>query len=355
MRIIIIIIGFLLLFSCKKEENEQIIDEEIIIEEISFIKGADISFLPLIEEEGTLFYDENNVEKELLTILKENGLNTIRIKLWKNPIDENASFEQVKTFAERIKNKGLKVWLTVHYSDSWADPGEQETPSVWQNLPFVVLKDSIYNYTQKIVNEINPDYIQIGNEINNGFLFPNGNLYQNENQFIELLQRGSVAVRNENEQVKIIVHYAGFYESEEFYSKLTNLDYDIIGLSYYPWWHGDNINGLQNTINTLKTAFDKEVIIAETSYPFTLQWNDFTNNIIGLDNQLAEGFPATQDGQKAFLEQLINLKNCKGIGYWGAEWVAFRGNQATDGSPWENLALFDFNNKVVKAIEVFNE
>jgi arabinogalactan endo-1,4-beta-galactosidase len=246
----------------------------------------------------------------------------------------------------------------VHYSDTWADPGQQSKPSAWNNLSFNQLKSQFEQYTQQIVTQIHPDIIQIGNEINNGFVFPEGNLTNNESQFLSLLASASTVVRAQSPSTKIMLHYAGIQGASWFFSKTMAIDYDYIGLSYYPVWHGTDLNLLQQTLTSLGQTYSKKVLIAETSYPFTLGWNDWTNNVLGQTNQLHPNYPATLDGQKNFLEQIKTTiqqtPNGVGFCYWGAEWIAFRGTQASNGSSWENQALWDFNHKAVPAMAVFN-
>lgn len=323
----------------------------------SFIKAADVSSLPEIEAYGTTFYNAAGKAEDMLTTLQASGCNTVRIRLWKNPTNAHSGFEEVKSFAQRAKTKQMKVWLTVHYSDTWADPAHQITPSAWTALSFPALQDSIYQYTKKIVTLIQPDIIQIGNEINNGFLLPLGSINQ-ESNFKSLLGVGIRAVRDFAPKTKIMLHYAGIGSGADwFYEKMTSLDYDFIGVSYYPIWHGKDLNELSNSLKQLKQKFQKEVLIAETSYAFTLGWNDWTNNVIGLDNQLLADYAATPEGQKAYLAQIRhivqNVAQAKGFCYWGAEWIAFKGNQSQEGSSWENQTLYDFNNKALPALEVF--
>ena len=324
----------------------------------NFIRAADISFLPLVESEGVT-YKFNGVTQDALQTLKNAGCNTIRIKLWKNPATSSASFNEVKTFATRIKNAGLKVWLTVHYSDTWADPGHQTKPAEWQNLSFNNLKTAAVNYTSSILSEINPDIIQIGNETNQGFLWPDGNLISNENQSLQLFSAISTIIRNQSPHTKIMLHYAGIGNGATwFFNKMNAISYDYIGLSYYPIWHGKNLTNVNTTITTLGSTFNKKVLIAETAYPFTLNWNDWTNNIVGQTDQLITTYPATNIGQKNFVLAIKNLvkQNTHGLGfcYWGGEYIAFRGPQATNGSPWENQALWDFNNNALPVLEAFS-
>jgi arabinogalactan endo-1,4-beta-galactosidase len=345
-------ISILLLFvvvSCSKEEETS--------KPLPLIKAADMSYLPLIESEGTIFYDNQMVAEDALRTLKESGCNTIRIRLWHSPADQHSGFNEVKLLAQRVKSLGMKVWLTVHYSDTWADPGQQLKPSAWDNLSFNQLKIQFEQYTAQIVTQIRPDIFQIGNEINNGFIFPEGNLSNNESQFLSLLASASNVIRAQSPSTKIMLHYAGIQGASWFFSKTTAIDYDYIGLSYYPVWHGTDLNLLQQTLTSLGQTYSKKVLIAETSYPFTLGWNDWTNNVLGQTNQLHPNYPATLDGQKNFLEQIKTTiqqtPNGVGFCYWGAEWIAFRGTQASNGSSWENQALWDFNHKSVPAMTIF--
>lgn len=354
----LILILLFALVSCNKESDTP--DPEEPVPQKSFVSAVDISRYPEISLNNPVFYDANGQEKGFLDILKESGVNTVRIKLWVDPADAHAGFTEVKQFAQELKNKGFKTWLTVHYSDTWADPGKQYTPALWQNLGFEELKDSMSSYTQMVVEQIKPDFIQIGNEINNGFLHPLGNI-NNFSQFKALLDAGIQATRSAHSNTKIILHYAGYQGANLFYLKLKDLDFDIIGLSYYPWWHGKNLAELESTLTQLSETYNREIILAETAYPFTLDWNDWTTNIIGSEDQLVlPDFPATNTGQQDFIRQIreISWKNVeKGIGfcYWGAEQIAWKGPEGTDASPWENLALFDFNNKALPALNEFKD
>ena len=157
-----------------------------------------------------------------------------------------------------------------------------------------------------------------------------------------------------------MIHYAGIGSGATwFFNKMSSINYDYIGLSYYPVWHGKNLSDLNTTITTLGQTHNKKVIIAETAYPFTLNWNDWTNNIVGQNDQLIPTYPASNDGQKNFILAIKNLvkQNSKGLGfcYWGAEWIAFRGPTATNGSSWENQALWDFNNNALPVMDAFSQ
>lgn len=326
----------------------------------AFIKAADMSFLPLIESEGTQYFNANNQSEDALLTLKKAGCNTIRIRIWNNSPENLSSLDEVKTLAQRVKNNGMKVWLCVHYSDSWADPGTQTIPAAWANLSFSNLKVAFTTYTAMLLTEIKPDIIQIGNEINNGFMWPMADLATHENEFLELVSAACTTIRLQSAKTKIMLHFAGIgNETTWFYNKMQSVDYDYIGLSYYPIWHGKNLEAVKTTLTTLGQQHNKKVIIAETSYPFTLGFNDWTNNVLGLSDQIIPTFAPTPQGQREYLLALkAAIKETQmgfGFCYWGAEWVAFRGNPSTNGSPWENQALWDFNNKALPAINVFAE
>lgn len=323
----------------------------------SFIKAADMSFLPLIESENCVYKNNNQIQDPLVT-LKYAGCNTIRLRLWHSPSDGHSGLEEVKILSNRCRQLGLKIWLTVHYSDTWADPGAQTKPGNWQTMSFTNLSNAVRTYTSQIMDEIHPDIIQIGNETNDGMLWPEGKLSSNETQYIQLVNEAISAIRLKSSTTKIMLHYAGLSGANYFFNKVNTLNYDYIGISYYPIWHGQNLADLQYTINQLGQNYNKKVVLAETAYPFTLDYNDFTNNIVGLQNQLINSYPATEVGQKEYLTTIHNMmkQNPFGLGYcyWGAEWIAFRGPTATNGSSWENQALWDFNANALPVLSVFN-
>jgi arabinogalactan endo-1,4-beta-galactosidase len=303
---------------------------------------------------------EDGVSENALITLKNAGCNTIRIRIWKNPSDNHSGLAEVKALALRVKQAGMKVWLTVHYSDTWADPGNQTTPSDWTSLSFANLKAAVSNYTTLLMTEIQPDIIQIGNEINTGFLWPQGHLINNESQCLQLIAAASAAIRSQSTTTKIMIHYAGIGSGATwFFNKMSSINYDYIGLSYYPVWHGKILSDLNATITSLGQTHNKKVIIAETAYPFTLNWNDWTNNIVGQNDQLITTYQASNEGQKNFVLAIKDLvkQNSNGLGfcYWGAEWIAFRGLNATNGSSWENQALWDFNNNALPVMDAFNQ
>jgi len=346
----------LTMVSCASDDSSNTQVPAVVVPEE--IRSADMSYLPLIESEGTL-YKHNNVAQDAITTLKNAGCNTIRMRLWYSPTDAHCGFAEVKALAARVRSAGLKVWLTVHYSDTWADPGNQAKPAAWQSMSFIDMKSAVATYTTQIMTEINPDIIQIGNETNDGMLWPEGKLSAHEDQYKQLVTAATTAIRAKSDTAKIMLHFAGINGADWYFSKVSSLDFDYIGLSYYPVWHGKSLDALKNTMNTLGQLYNKKVVIAETAYPFTLGYNDYTNNIVGLENQLITTYPATAAGQKNYLLAIKSMidESTSGIGfsYWGSEWVAFRGPTATNGSSFENQALWDFNNNALPALDAFND
>ncbi|MBU1368121.1 MAG: arabinogalactan endo-1,4-beta-galactosidase [Bacteroidetes bacterium] len=351
---VLLIITLTLLLSCEKNAPA---DEPVATTKT--ISAVDISSFPEIEQSQPVFYTHENQAADFLQILKNSGINTIRLRLWIKPQNGHSGFAEVKAFSERLKALHFRIWLSVHYSDTWADPGHQKIPAIWEGIGFEALNDSVQNYTQSIVEQIKPDYIQIGNEINPGFLHPFGNRHTNPQQFITLMHNAIQVVRKHSPQTQIMIHYTGISGAEKFFEELETLDYDIIGLSYYPIWHGNDLSDLEFVLKNLGEASGKELVIAETAYPFTLGWDDYTNNIVGLEEHLIlPQYPASPQGQRAFIKairKLIVEQTANGLGfcYWGAELIAWKGEQATDASPWENQALFDFNNRELPVLEEF--
>lgn len=351
-RLIVLVLFCMAIVQCGGDDNNSVSGQTAD----DFIRAVDMSFVPEAEAGGAV-YKNGGTNQDPITTLKNAGVNYIRIRLWKNPATGHSTFNEVKSFAQRVHNAGLKVWLTVHYSDTWADPSAQIIPAEWASLSFADLKTAAVAYTGQILTDIQPDLIQIGNETNDGFMFPAGNLTNNEGQYLQLVNAISAKIRQQSPNAKIMLHHAGTNGADWFYNKVANVDYDYIGLSYYPIWHGTNLAALKSSIAALGAAHNKKVLIAETAYPFTLQWNDWTNNVVGQASQIIPTYAATPAGQLSYLQAIRNLVETSGVGkgfcYWGAEWTAWKGTQATNGSTWENQALWDFDYNALPAMGAF--
>ncbi|MEK4195698.1 glycosyl hydrolase 53 family protein [Paenibacillus sp. FSL L8-0323] len=343
-----------------------------------FIKGADISTLEAIEDAGGKYYD-NGVEKDLLDILKSRGVNYIRLRLWNDPQEAGGynDREHVVEMAQRVKAKGFKLLLDFHYSDFWADPGKQNKPGAWADYSYDELKQAVYDYTKDVMDELkekgaSPDMVQIGNEINGGLLWPDGKSYDQENAFekvVPLLESGVKGVRDSqsaDQDIKIMIHLAEGGKNDMFrwfFDELTkrNLDYDVIGASFYPYWSG-TMDSLQFNLDDISKRYGKEVIVTETAYPYTLQDGDnFENNIARQDQLDGSGFPATVAGQMAEVKTVMNVlskvPDGKGTGlfYWEPAWIPVQGVgwKVGDGNAWENQAMFDFAGNALSSLNVF--
>ncbi len=346
----ILLISICCLAACKKPALPPSVQPETLA-----IIGTDLSFYPEIAASSLLFFNRQGQQEDMLLTLKKAGFNTIRIRIWNQPETLTSSLESVARLSAKCRTMGFKVWLTLHYSDTWADPGNQQKPKAWERLAQTELEDSVYAFTFQVVKAIAPAYVQIGNEINNGMLWPNGAL-ANMFQLKSLVGKGIAGARAANPTTQIMLHCAGYMDAPWFFNQIGNLDYDLAGVSYYPVWHGKSLDSLKQALIGLNQQLQKPIVIAETAYPFTLEWNDWTNNIIGNSNQLITAFPSTPEGQNNYWQAILQTSResnqCLGVCYWGAEWVSYKGNTATNGSSWENQAFWDFDRKALPILEV---
>ncbi|MEO8110335.1 MAG: beta-galactosidase GalA [Ginsengibacter sp.] len=244
------------------------------------ILGADISFLPELEERGIKFSD-NGKEKDAIEILKDHGFNYIRLRLFVDPANDSGyspkkgfcDLDHTLQMAKRIKKAGLKFLLDFHYSDTWADPGKQFKPEAWKELNFSRLTDKVHDYTKNVLKALKtqgtlPDMVQTGNEINHGIIWPDGNV-QHLDSLAILLKAAMAAVKEVDPSIITLLHIAlggQNAESEFFLDNMLNrgVTFDVIGESYYPKWHG-TLQDLQSNLTALKKKYDKPVIVAEYS------------------------------------------------------------------------------------------
>lgn len=316
----------------------------------TILRGTDFSQLPKIEQQGFIFYTQDSTAIDPLLLLKDKGINCIRLKVWNNPTGDG-SLEELLPLVQRIKNHQLLLMLTLHYSNTWADPGQQAIPDQWSNLPHATLLDSVYDFTRHVTELLEPDYIQIGNEINHGLMHPAG-LRNGNGNFQRLLQAGVSAVKSVDTSIITLIHYAGYENAHAFFQTIDTIGFDAIGLSYYPMWHGKSLVDLEAACFSLQEDLSKPVFLLETSYPFTLGWADWTNNHIGSTDQIIDDFPPTRLGQAAFISAMRDISDSLGTGlmYWGGELVPYMGPQSQQGSPYENQALFNFNGVALPVI-----
>jgi arabinogalactan endo-1,4-beta-galactosidase len=342
---------------------------------MEFAKGFDASYVKRVEDKGGVYKTADGQTRDIFKILRANGVNYVRFRLWNNPPEGYCSKEDVLALAKRARAAGLKIMLDFHYSDFWADPGKQNKPAAWESLDFDQLNQAVYDYTYDVVKSMirqgtPPDIVEVGNEITHGMLWPEGHVIMNDptydtpeqwSNLAALVNSGIRGVKATHSKAKIMIHIASGDNTEMrwFFDNLiaNGVHFDILGLSYYHNWHG-TFSEFSANLSDMATRYGKPIIIAETAYPFTLGWNDWTNNNIGLESQLAPDYPATEEGQTAFLQAVVDMAkaipNRQGVGvfYWGGEWIA-TSPQDPNGSSWENQALFDFNSEALPAFTIF--
>ena len=368
----------IVLYSCSSKDtnysdNNPSDNNPIVINPDTFYYGADLSYVNEMEDCGATYYDSNNNNKDPFQIFKEEGTNLVRIRLWHDPTWTNYSnFNDVKTSIQRAKAQGMKVLLDFHFSDTWADPSQQEIPAAWLSEinNTANLGALLYNYTYDTLNSLSnmnllPDIVQIGNEIN-GMILQEGELVWpiNWSRNSYLINKGIEAVRdistNYNKEIDVMLHIAQPENALWWFEQATQngvTDFNWIGVSYYPAWSDYSLNNLQTPLTTLKNTYNKRLMIVETAYPFTLSNADSANNILGND-ALVSGYPATQQGQLDYLNQLkIIVENAggEGIVYWEPAWVSTDCfTQWAQGSHWDNATLFDHNNKATLGMQFYN-
>lgn len=337
----------------------------------TFIKGVDISTLQALEDKGVKFYDEG-VQRDLLTIMKDHGVNYVRLRLWNDPVQADGynDKEHVVAMAERVKEAGLKLLLDFHYSDFWADPGQQVKPAAWKDLGFADLKTAVYDYTAEVMGDLAdadayPDMVQIGNEINSGMLLPDGST-SNMDNLAQLISEGVKAVRDttpNGQTTQIMLHLAEGGNNGKFRSffdamEARNVDYDVIGMSYYPFWHG-TFQQLKSNMDDIAARYGKPIVVAETSYANTLENGDDHPNTVGENETKLAGFEASVANQKLVTETVLNtvahVQGGLGLGvfYWEPAWLPGVGWKQGEGNAWENQAMFDYDGNALDSLNAF--
>ncbi len=331
-----------------------------------FILGADLSSLDDVETAGARFAVGDSTA-DPARILRQAGLGWARLRLWHTPRDGRDDLPLTLALARRLKAEGFELLLDLHLSDSWADPDNQQPPRAWHGLELDALADSLRLYVKDLLGtfaaaDCLPGIVQLGNEIDNGLLWPTGYVTSDDEhpEFWDRLAGLLAAARSGLEAVpgetpKLMLHLAGSTDVEHSLRFCRMLDergvhFDLLGLSYYPWRHGE-LNDLQACLTILSERVDKDLIIVETAYPWTLSWHDPVFNLVREDEQLHAGYAATGEGQREFLTELkrivVEAPRGRGLFYWEPAWIGAPGK----GSPWENCALFDFQGRALPALD----
>ena len=388
------------------EELEETPEEEpwkTRIEGISedFIFGMDASSLLAEENSGVKYYDFEGNEQDPLKTFADSGINYIRLRVWNDPYDEggngygggNNDLPTAIELGKRATDYGMKVMIDFHYSDFWADPKRQHAPKAWEGMSVEEKADALYEFTKDSLSElldagVDVGMVQIGNEINYGM--------SGEKQFekvAELLKAGSLAVREVSEaygkEISVVVHYTRIQDKADVLTLVDRLircelDFDMIGMSYYPFWDG-SFENMSRVLELINEKYGKKAFIAETSYCYTTEDGDgFGNSLSSKD--LVKGYPASVEGQATVIHdicQCVSDANGIGIFYWEGAWIpvgpanadnsaiweqygsGWASSYASDydpedagkyygGSSWDNQAFFDFEGHPLESLKVFN-
>lgn len=366
-----------------------------------FIRGMDASSVLVEEKSGVKYYNFAGEEQDVFQTLAEGGVNYIRLRVWNDPYDENGNGygggnNDVPTAIElgkRATEYGMQVCIDFHYSDFWADPKRQHAPKAWEGMNIEEKCDALYDFTKESLTEIldagvDVGMVQVGNEINNGM----SGETKLEN-VTALLHAGCRAVREISgeygKDIQIAIHYTNITNKAQVDSLVKNLsdnevDYDAVGLSFYPFWDG-TMENMQRVVELLRERYGKDVFIAETSYCYTSEDGDGSgNSLVGIDD-LVDGYPATVQGQANIIRDVFAAANeagATGVFYWEGVWLPV-GEPTADNSPiweefgsgwassyasdydpddaglyyggcsWDNQAFFDFDGHPLESLNVF--
>ena len=381
-------------------------ESEIFIKPIDgisddFIRGMDASIVLAEENSGVKYYNFEGEEQDVFMTMAQAGVNYIRLRVWNDPYDENGNgygggnndLATAVELGKRATMYGMKVCIDFHYSDFWADPKRQHAPKAWEGMSVEEKCDALYEFTKESLTEllnagVNVGMVQIGNEINNGM---SGE--KDIANVVELLHAGSRAVREISESfgqdIQVVVHYTRINQPDEIDNLAATLaeaglDYDIMGLSYYPFWDGTNEN-MQAVATNIQENYGKKVMIAETSYCYTAEDGDGCGNSFKGTDDLVEGYAATVQSQASMIRDICEAANdvgVLGIFYWEGAWVpvgeatvdnsaiwekygsGWASSFAADYDPedaglyyggcaWDNQAMFDFDGHPLASLNVF--
>ena len=365
---------------------------------MKFVKGMDLSTLLELERCGAKYYD-NGEERDLLAIMKSYDVDTIRIRLWNDPWSETgesygAGENDLKTsleIAKRVTAAGFGVLLNFHYSDFWADPGKQIKPKAWADYGVKELEQAVYDFTLESMRTfldagVNITMVQVGNELSNGLLWPEGKV-PNYDNIATFVNAGIRAVRKADAAIPVMIHLDNGGNNalyREWFDNFTKRgeDFEIIGLSYYPFWHG-SLQMLNDNMNDIAERYGKDLVIAEVSMGYTME--DY-KNYEKLSDEERKGYatrpalvekieyPMTKQGQYDFMEDFLNrishIKGGKGKGffYWEPAWIPVPGSGwATPaslkymndpgpcGNEWANQALFDYDGNALPTLSLIRD
>ena len=397
-----------------KTNSEEHIYDSIKIAPVSglrddFAMGVDASMVNEVEKAGGVYYNNQGQEQDVFEVLRDNGVNFARLRLWNDPYRKvgnkpygggNNNYANDLIMAKRIKKAGLNLMIDFHYSDFWADPDHQQVPKAWQNDDYTnpnntQIPERVKSFTKEILNKfksegITVDAVQIGNEINNGMIgyaIDWNNVDTSYKYMAKVIQSGIEGAKEVNKDVRTIIHLANGGNKAEFEAffrgmEANKVDYDIIGASFYPQLSGA-LEDLQANLNNVSQITGKAVMVCETSWGSTLDYNEYTANQFTQEDEDVGGYLTGEQGQATAMRDIINVlakvPNKKGLGifYWEPGWLpvsdsvmwASNYGQAyqntgsemswsdyTDGkATWSNQGLFSFTGKALASLQVFGK
>lgn len=366
-----------------------------------FYRGMDVSAVLALENSGVKYYNFDGEEQDVFMTLAQAGVNYIRLRVWNDPYDENGNgygggnndVATAITLGQRATQYGMKVCIDFHYSDFWADPKKQFVPKAWEGMDIEEKSAALYNFTLESLTQIleagvDVGMVQVGNEINNGMCGET-----DVANVRKLLTAGSKAVRevaaSSGKDILVAVHYTNIDDMKKLDTLLTGLqvkeiDYDIVGLSFYPYWHG-TMEDLKNAITHVRNTYGKKVYVAENAYCYTSEDGDGSANSIKGTDDLAEGYSASVQGQANEVRDVCAVASeagAEGVFYWEGTWIpvgpadadnssiwekygsgwasSYAGGydpkdagQYYGGSSWDNQAMFDFTGHPLASLNVF--
>ena len=326
--------------SCGNDDNPEVEPEPPVVSDAIFAKGADISWLTEMENAGRKFYTSAGKETDCIALLSGLGMDAIRLRVWVDPVAGWSSKEDMLVLAMRAKNQGMRLMIDFHYSDWWADPGQQTKPAAWRNLSLEELKNALANHTHDVLNllknnNITPEWVQVGNETGNGMLWEDGKASVNMRNYTQLNNAGYDAVKAVFPKTKVIVHIQNGNDNNLFrwlFDGLKNNGgkWDVIGMSLYPGtntWRLMNAECIANANDMIK-RYNTEVMICEVGMP----WDEPTACNAFLTDLIAKA-------------KAVENKKCLGVFYWEpqsyAQWKGYTlGAFDNQGRPTEAMKAF---------------
>jgi len=332
--------------------------------------GIDISWLPDVEAAGGKFFTSTGSVVDPILLMKISGISVGRIRVWVSPQVGNGSINRAIKLAKRLKQQGLEICLDFHLSDTWADPAHQSIPTSWSAESLTKLKKDVSAYVgdalQKFqLAKVAPQWVQLGNEISNGFLWPLGKIDSNSaeqwSSFVAIHQAATGALRKVAPKSKSILHLDCGGDADKLQWWLSTAtqyrltDYDVLGLSFYSQWHG-SLAKLQRALTTAVNVSRKPVLIAETAYPWTVR--KFGSDVLDVEKSGLVSLPLTEAGQASYVQQLQSivrsLPNNSGLGIWWWEGLSRQVKTSNGSVVWNggmgNATLVDSTGHPLKSL-----